>query len=55
MDGYDSTKLASGSESEGYGLHTFSVDGDAAIKGQWMVTLNDARYGYMTFSKSGVT
>jgi hypothetical protein len=51
LNGYDFSKLASGSESEGYGLHTYSQ----IENGNWTIALNDARYIYMTFSKSGAS
>eukprot|EP00347_Sterkiella_histriomuscorum_P014759 403359643 len=48
VGGYDNSLLAQGTESEGYGLHTYDVIGDS-----WTLELQDARFIYLTFLKSG--
>lgn len=43
---YNRDLIASGSESEGYGIHWFKLHD---LKDSWSIPLRDARYGYMSF------
>ncbi|CDW86019.1 eukaryotic aspartyl protease family protein [Stylonychia lemnae] len=49
MGSFDNSFLADGEENQGYGWHTF----DLTQKDSWTVEMQDARYIYMTFLKSG--
>ena len=51
LGAFDDSLLAAGDESQGYGWHTFNVVG----KNTWTLEMQDARYFYMTFLKSGAT
>lgn len=52
MNGYSNSYIKTGDSSDGYGIHWFDVVGN---KDEWMIELQDARYGYMTFLRSGAS